>query len=311
MSVRDRIEDSRLLFAAGRLDGAFLMVLTAVAGSSRRRFPENSTWSRINAKNMMGSGEAFVEFLREEETRVPTGILRQIQFEGQPRTIADILWKYLRCDLSHEGELRERISVDYGDFLVDSRGTSDHLTFSSELLLRLDHLVVTAKENSDIFPSDRYSQLPEPLELKRAAMIQFTWGDQEHECLCHACSLVRDIWDEIGEMTEWLHIKAYQMMNGRIVGNQSLKLLVPAKYVTFAGEGPEFQLAKRRTSANVGVFPPNPPAPSNAMDVSLVRDAVAALQIDLIQTIVQLQRPAYRANELAHTNSIGAEQKCR
>ena len=127
MSVRDRIEDSRLLFAAGRLDGALFSVLTAIAGTSRKRYPKKSTPSRIDPKIKMGSGEAFVQFLHDEESRFPNDLFREIPFNGASLSIAKILWTYLRCDLSHEAELNDRISVDYGDVLIDSRGSNRSL----------------------------------------------------------------------------------------------------------------------------------------------------------------------------------------
>lgn len=283
MSVRDRIDDSRLLFAAGRLEGAFLSVLTALAGTSRKRYPKHVT---------PDSREAFLQFLRDEEARFPNGTFNEINFEGRQWCIAEILWKFVRCDLSHEGQLYDKISVDYRDFLVDSRGTSDQLTFSSELIIRLSYVVETAQENVGTFPDGKYDRLPAPVELRQAAVIRFTWGEQRHECVSYACSIVSVEWESSRDVIEWLHLKANQLINGSIAG-KPLTILVPTKYVTRIEPGPAFQLTKRRSAVDVGVFSPDKPAPPDAMQPGSIRDIVAALQIDQVSTLVQLRRPEY------------------
>ena len=41
MSVRDRLEDARVLTVAGRQQGAFIQVLIAAAATSRKRYQKN------------------------------------------------------------------------------------------------------------------------------------------------------------------------------------------------------------------------------------------------------------------------------
>ena len=239
----------------------------------------------------MGSGEAFIEFLRDEESRVPTGVFQEVFFEGKMLTIAEILWKYARCELSHEAELHDKISVDFGDFLLDKRGSVDHITFSSELVIRLSYLVETVKENVGYVVNSRFDHLPQPTDLKRAAKIRFRWGELEFDSLAYACSVVSVNWKDDEKPIEWVHMKAHQLMNGSITTEKSMSLLVPIKYVTQIEEGPEFDLVKRRTSDDVGVFPPDKPLPTDSMDATVVRDMIGGLKIELEETVIRLIRP--------------------
>lgn len=54
MGVTERVDDARFLWAAGRREGALLCVLTAVAASARRTFP-----------NVKGDRAVFVRYLQD------------------------------------------------------------------------------------------------------------------------------------------------------------------------------------------------------------------------------------------------------
>src|SRR5258708_24111477 len=43
VSVRERIEDAKILWDAGRKEGAFIMILIAVATTARKRYPHAPT----------------------------------------------------------------------------------------------------------------------------------------------------------------------------------------------------------------------------------------------------------------------------
>ena len=62
MSILARIDDAFFLWEHGRLEGAFVSALTAVAASARRSFPDRK----------VGDREAFERFLSEPEA-VATG----------------------------------------------------------------------------------------------------------------------------------------------------------------------------------------------------------------------------------------------
>ena len=293
MSVRDRIEDSKLLFAAGRLEGALLSVLIAVAGTARKRYPSQT------------DREGFERFLRDENSLTTGGVDLKISFEGRDRTFENILYKFVRCHLVHEGELAERVSFDYGDFLIDKRGTTDFFTFSSELVLRLAFIVEKAPENKGIFPEDTYDRLPDPVDLTRVAFLEYQWGEQSFELACSACSVRTEIWEDSGEPIVWVHCKGSQIFNGQLPDGKatSRKFLIPANYVTSLKPGPVFKVSKRRGSPDIGIFPPTQPVPEGQMLLSEIEKVIAELQIPLVETVIAVRRPHYDLD-----NSRSSEQ---
>ena len=56
MSVRARIDDAKALYGAHRIEGCLLLLLVAVAATSRKRYP----------KTRMNDGDAFKTFLHDE-----------------------------------------------------------------------------------------------------------------------------------------------------------------------------------------------------------------------------------------------------
>jgi hypothetical protein len=294
MSVRERIEDSKLLFAAGRLEGALLSVLIAVAGTSRKRYPQGTKSKRHLGKEM-GDREAFEEFLLDEIKPLTAGVCLSIEFEGSVYTLEQLLYKFMRNSLVHEAQLHEHISVDYGDFLLDKRGTCDFITFSSEVVVRLAYVVETAKENAGCFSTESLDSLPEPIDLKTSAIVHFKWGDGDFEFLCHACSCVSEIWEGNGQVIDWLHVKAVQRINGVILGDRTQRHLIPIRYVTSITKGPAFTVSRRRSSPDVGVFPPNQSEPQGILGEAEVRSIVQELQIEMVKSSVTLQRPLYEA----------------
>lgn len=294
MSVRERIEDSKLLYAAGRLEGALLSVLVAVAGTSRKRYPQGTTSKRYPGKGM-GDREAFEEFVLDEITPLTGGMRLSIEFEGSTYTLEELLYKFMRNSLIHEAQLHEHVSVDYGDFLLDKRGTCDFITFSSEVVVRLAYIVETAKENAGCFPTESLDSLPEPTDLKTSAIVHFTWGESDFELICHACSCVSGVWEDSQKIVDWLHVKAVQRINGVILGDQTRRYLIPIRYVTSIAVGPVFTLPKRRQSPDVGIFPPNQVDPKNNLEESEIRAVVNELQIEMNKSSVVLQRPTYDA----------------
>ena len=284
MSVRDRIEDSKLLFHSGKLEGALISVLLAVAGTSRKRYPGTTK---------MGDRAAFEQFLKDERSKLTGEKEVSIEFGGETFTLEGILYKFVRNCLVHEAELDRHVSFDYGDFLVDKRGTTDYFTFSSELVLRLAYVVETSPENKSVFPEGRYDRLPEPVDLMRTAVVKYQWGDQHFEVFCSACSVRTEVWEDSGEVITWLHLKGCQAFRGQVVAGRGVTLLVPTKYITSVEHGPTFRRAKKRTSLDVGVFPPHKPTPDDSMRLSEIEKRIAELQISLVETTITVHRPHY------------------
>jgi hypothetical protein len=89
MSIKSRLDDAALLWNSGRLEGAFALVLIAVAATARRRFPRP-----------IGDKQAFEDFLSQ-------GWFKRISVEylGEAHPMYHIFYKWFRCELIHEGEL--------------------------------------------------------------------------------------------------------------------------------------------------------------------------------------------------------------
>lgn len=158
MSIRTRIEDAQVLLAAGRADGALLSALVAVAATSRKRYPKSV--ENEDAK-------AFTRFLGEEVRALTAGRVANlftfysgadpIKYPDRMTPLQDMLYRYVRCALAHEGRLPddiEFIALEELQFQV----TADKLTFTKGLVRRLCLVVQYAPENVTEFPE--LSELP-------------------------------------------------------------------------------------------------------------------------------------------------------
>ena len=139
MGIRARIDDSLLLWEAGRVEGAFLNALVAVAATARRRFPDRIA---------IGDRDAFVQFLESAHTaRI------SVEYRGKCLPVEQIFYKWFRCQLVHEGSL----PVDI-EFMDDSMpGTvSVRAGGAPDFVLKVSHgwfhdmigAVVSAPENT-------------------------------------------------------------------------------------------------------------------------------------------------------------------
>jgi hypothetical protein len=138
MSIRARVEDSLLLWENGRLEGAFLNVLVAVAASSRRRFPDRKT---------VGDRESFLRFLEGAHS-----VRLSVEYRGECLPVEEIFYKWFRCQLVHEGGLPGDIT-----FMTDSEPNAFSVRAGGapEFILKVSHgwfhhmvdTVVSAFEN--------------------------------------------------------------------------------------------------------------------------------------------------------------------
>jgi len=179
MSIRERLDDARILFAQGRRDGALLSVLIAVAATSRRRYPRTT----------MRDDEAFIRFLLDEHPAVvkisdwvPTcedDYIRcihpdKVLDEGGNRVggwwfkvpgsgergwpdemmpLATCLYKFVRNSLAHEGILPSNVEfVDSEAGQLTFQVLEDRLRISNSLMDGLGAAVTYAPENFDLFP---------------------------------------------------------------------------------------------------------------------------------------------------------------
>lgn len=91
MSIRARLDDAATLWTAGRREGAFLIALVAVAATARRRFPDRKS---------VGDRVAFEAFLK-----AVCRVRLSVEFRGEVRPLEHVLYKWLRCELVHEGAM--------------------------------------------------------------------------------------------------------------------------------------------------------------------------------------------------------------
>ena len=84
------------------MEGAFLSALAAVAASARRQFPN---------RKVIGDRESFERFLTGAHS-----VRISVEFRGEAHPVEHIFYKWLRCELVHEGG----IPVDI-QFMLDDK----------------------------------------------------------------------------------------------------------------------------------------------------------------------------------------------
>ncbi len=169
MSIRDRIEDAKLLWNAGRKEGAFLQILIAVAATARKRYPKPPKGVKgvPNSQRPMpgeyaNDATSFKTFILDEMEKITGGPKYNvaIPFQGNARTpLEDILYSHLRCHMIHEGETPPTIT--FTEPIVDNGKSystlklSDPLGFPEFWMWNLARVVAQAPENCALF--DDYS----------------------------------------------------------------------------------------------------------------------------------------------------------
>ena len=128
----------------------------------------------------------------------------------------------------------------------------------------------------DRHAADGIPAFPDPAPLRRAALIEYFWGQARFEIVASACSVRTAPWG--GEPVTWLHCKAKQ--TATLTPDEPTDLmtvLIPAHYVTGIGPGPTFRIAQSRHSDDLGVFPPNQPTPAAALPLEEVERVLTDL----------------------------------
>jgi len=139
MSILHRIDDAKLLFKNGRMEGAFLNILVAVAASAHK------------AHKKLGDREAFEKFL--EGTQADRF---RFEYRGQPQKLSYILYKWMRCKLVHEGalplDLQLMPDLQPGTCTIRAGGAPERiLKISHGYFFQLIQYVVEAPVNADLF----------------------------------------------------------------------------------------------------------------------------------------------------------------
>ncbi len=87
--ILKRINDAEFLWKFGRKESAFLLVLIALAAASRAKYP-----------TIKGDKDAFETFFKEFN-----GHIISVEFRGDCIPLEKIFYKWMRCELVHEGGL--------------------------------------------------------------------------------------------------------------------------------------------------------------------------------------------------------------
>jgi len=143
MSIRKRVDDALALHSLGRFDGALLSALVAAAATARREIPDR----RISDK------ECFEAFLHKSKA---CQRILSIEFRGEMHSIPHIFYKWLRCELVHEGGIPLDIEFigNPNDCALSLRaGGVPHYTLqlSHSWLFEIIQLVKSSSVNRDDF----------------------------------------------------------------------------------------------------------------------------------------------------------------
>ncbi len=135
--IKNRIDDAILLWDKGRQEGAFLSTLIAVAATARRRYPKTR------------DREAFEQFLKDSHT-----VRLSVEYRGECHPIEHVFYKWLRCQLVHEGgipiDIQFMQDAQPGSMSVRAGGTPDYiLKIGSGWFHHMIASVVQAPENAD------------------------------------------------------------------------------------------------------------------------------------------------------------------
>jgi hypothetical protein len=136
-AIRARIDDAIFLWDRGRQEGAFLSVLIAVAATARRRYPK------------MKDREAFEQFLRDSHS-----VTLSVEYRGECRPIERVFYKWMRCQLVHEGGIPVDIEfmqdVEPGSMSVRAGGAPEFiLKIGTGWFQHMIGSVVRAPESAD------------------------------------------------------------------------------------------------------------------------------------------------------------------
>jgi hypothetical protein len=139
MSIAQRLEDAEFLWESGRFEGAFLSALVAFAATARRLRP-----------SPIPDSKAFQDLFKEQFGNEST-----VRFRGEMVSLGLLFYKWLRCELVHEGGLPMGIEIDASDTeslfslkLVESLPLSIPATWYHSLIIN----VVGHPINADQFP---------------------------------------------------------------------------------------------------------------------------------------------------------------
>jgi hypothetical protein len=157
VTIAQRIDDAEFLWKSGRLEGALLAALVAFAATARRVRPKAQEPS---------DAKAFKQLFQEQ---LPHGA--SVRFRGELTSMDELFYKWLRCELLHEGGLPMGLTFDAddGEGLFTLTLTDDlPLAISSVWYHSLILAVVGHPQNADVL-SDQQEMVLRRLKAHRIA----------------------------------------------------------------------------------------------------------------------------------------------
>jgi hypothetical protein len=113
--ILNRLYDAEFLWKNGRKESAFLLGLIALAAASRYKYP-----------TIKSDREAFEKFFKDFNDHV-----LNVEFRGECEPIEKIFYKWMRCELVHEGGLPADIKFmkeeKYGTMSIRAGGKPDYI----------------------------------------------------------------------------------------------------------------------------------------------------------------------------------------
>lgn len=166
MSIKEHIDDAKLLILHARYLSALTVILVAVAASAEKAYPQGTPSKKeLNAaadrciacgrgpSKTMSDTERFTLFLNVRFCKVLGVGLLTIGHKDKQYSLEMILYKFFRCKLVHEGTLPGNVVFDTSagvqGYLSISGG--DTIVFNAGLLGLLIEVVEGAKCNSKEF----------------------------------------------------------------------------------------------------------------------------------------------------------------
>jgi hypothetical protein len=144
IGIKGRINDAIFLWEKGRQEGAFLSALIAVASTAHKRYPKTK------------DREAFEQFLKDSHT-----FRLSVEYRGECHPIEHVFYKWLRCQLVHEGEIP--IDIEFmqeaqpGSISVRAGGAPEYiLKIGTGWFNHMIDSVVQAPENADQYPTQKF-----------------------------------------------------------------------------------------------------------------------------------------------------------
>jgi hypothetical protein len=140
MSIQRRVEDALELHRLNRFEGALLCALVAAAATASKEQPNRN----------VGDRECFEAFLAKGAFQR----IGEVEFRGRLHAIPHIFYKWLRCELVHEGSVP--IDIEFigdkssGVLSLRAGGAPSYvLQLSHGWLFEILHLVKISRANEE------------------------------------------------------------------------------------------------------------------------------------------------------------------